>query len=86
MKPLLAGSYNSVGESVVAAAEAHTDLVLFAQIASICEGSNFTPACRKATDEIIRICRAEEQKALKRYDSAKQSADRFAALNPTRAG
>lgn len=55
---------------VRAAAEAHTDLNIFAAIVVLLESSLTSAHCNGAEVRIIRICQAEQEKCLRRYDAA----------------
>lgn len=52
------------------AARAMSDLHMFAAIAVLCESSLITVDHQPAYFRINRICRDEQQKALRRYDRA----------------
>ena len=54
-----------------AAARAHSDLNVFASIATILEGGHiYRPSTQIAVEEIIAQCKDEQQEALREYDSA----------------
>jgi hypothetical protein len=54
-----------------AAAEAHTNLNVFASIVSILEGGHLYGCYSdRAAQRIIEICKAEQSKCLARYDAA----------------
>lgn len=59
------------GDHIRAAAEAHTNLNVFASIVSILEGGHLYGATSDRTAQrIIEICQAEERRCLARYDRA----------------
>lgn len=59
-----------IHEPIALAAEAHTNLNIFAAVVSLLEGGHLysSGACHTATSRIIRICKAEEIKWLAEYD------------------
>lgn len=64
---------------VTDAAEALTDLNVFAAIVALLEsGLNHSPTYKTA-GRIINICNAEQQKCLRRYDDARAKAENLAA-------
>lgn len=73
----MARKYQHVKE----AAEAHTNLNVFASVVSILEGGHlYGAASDRAAQRIIEICKAEQSKCLARYDRA------LALSNGTREG
>lgn len=53
------------------AAQAHTDLNVFASIVSILEGGHiYMSESKEVAAKIIRICHAEQQSWLRDYDAA----------------
>lgn len=57
--------------SIKEAAEAHTNLSIWNVIVAILEGGNlYGGRGNVAAQRIIRICQAEQQKELARYDDA----------------
>ncbi len=60
--------------AVSAAAEAHTNLNIFASLVTILEGGHLTGANdvvgHAAQDRIIRICQSEQSRWLRKYDAA----------------
>ena len=58
-------------DAVVAAAHAFADLNTFASVVTILEGGHlYTPGSHDAAEAIIKICHGEQQKHLRKYDSA----------------
>lgn len=52
------------------AAAAHTDLNIFAAVIAMMENSLLSVACQQREFQIIRICKSEQEKCLRRYDAA----------------
>lgn len=63
-------AYTSKGRSIIAAAEAHSDLNAFAAVVALMEGGLLSSNCTKAALRVIAICKTEQTKALARYDRA----------------
>lgn len=60
------------GDHIKEAAEAHTNLNVFASIVSILEGGHLYGATSDRTAQrIIEICKAEQAKCLARFDRAR---------------
>lgn len=58
------------------AAEAHTNLNVFASVVSILEGGHLYGAYSdRAAQRIIKICKSEQDKCLARFDKARAAAD-----------
>lgn len=59
------------GDHIKEAAEAHTNLNVFASIVSILEGGHLY-GCHsdRTANRIIEICKAEQSRCLARYDAA----------------
>jgi hypothetical protein len=59
------------GDHIKEAAEAHTNLNVFASIVSILEGGHlYGAASDRAAQRIVEICKAEQDKCLGRFDRA----------------
>jgi hypothetical protein len=56
------------------AADAVSDLNIFAAVVKIMEGSLVTAACFPSAQRIIKLAIAEQQRCLKRYDKARAKA------------
>lgn len=65
--------------SALQAAEAHTDLNVFAAVVILLESSLQTSARHAASQRIIRICKAEQQRCLRDFDLAMAKATGGAA-------
>ena len=63
-------AYTPKGRGIVTAAEAYSDLNVFAAVAALMESSLVSSNCHAAEARIVRICQAEQQKCLARYDRA----------------
>jgi chorismate mutase len=64
-----------VKDHVKEAAEAHTNLNVFASVVSILEGGHLYGATNdRAAQRIIELCKAEQAKCLVRYDRAREAA------------
>jgi len=58
-------------DHIKAAAEAHTNLNVFATVVSILEGGHLYGATSdRAAQRIIELCKAEQSKCLARFDRA----------------
>ena len=57
-------------KAVKAAARAHSDLHVFAAVMALMESSLVSADSFAAEERIVKICRAEQQKCLARYDRA----------------
>ena len=57
-------------DHVIAASEAHCDLNIFAAVQALMENSLVTARSYTTEQRIIKICREEQQRCLRRYDRA----------------
>lgn len=57
-------------EYAKAAAAAHSDLIQFAIIEKICEGSDLSVPARETAAKIVALCKLEMTRAVNRYDAA----------------
>lgn len=63
------------GDYVKEAAEAHTNLNVFASVVSILEGGHLYGATSdRAAQRIIELCKAEQSKCLAQFDRARNKA------------
>lgn len=67
-------AYTDKGKSIKEAADAHSDLNIFAAVEALMESSLVSSACFPTEARIVKICQAEIQKCLSRYDRAVEKA------------
>lgn len=63
-------AYTEKGRHIKDAAEAHSDLNIFAAVAALMESSLVSSNCFGAESRIVHICHTEQAKCIARYDKA----------------
>jgi hypothetical protein len=64
----------AIARHIKLAAVARSDLNIFAAVMALMESSLVSSDCHGAEARILSICRAEQQKCLRRYDTAVEKA------------
>lgn len=81
-------AYTKKGGHIKAAAQAHTDLNIFAAVVALMENSLVSADCHITEQRIVKLCRAEMQRCLARYDQemAKAGGGAYGRLASMREG